>query len=106
MAPSAIVSTRTLLDQLKANAKALSDRSGKAESLSNVVRKVEKRRLVVRVPFAQNPDNMQLSRIYKSLFTQQKQKKRPSMDDTYRHVGDDNNNNNNIDDGKLFDRKL
>lgn len=34
-----------------------------------------KRRLVVRVPFAHNPDTMQLSRIYKSLLTQQKQKK-------------------------------
>ncbi|CAD5210369.1 unnamed protein product [Bursaphelenchus okinawaensis] len=34
-----------------------------------------KRRLVVRVPFAQNPDSIQLSRIYKSLFTQPKQKK-------------------------------
>ncbi|KAL3116184.1 hypothetical protein niasHT_002308 [Heterodera trifolii] len=28
----------------------------------------QKRRLVVRVPFAQNPDNLHLSRIYKSLF--------------------------------------
>ncbi|KAK0396133.1 hypothetical protein QR680_001584 [Steinernema hermaphroditum] len=34
-----------------------------------------KRRLVVRVPFAQNPDNEQLSRIYKSMFTHSKQKK-------------------------------
>ncbi|TMS35638.1 hypothetical protein L596_002997 [Steinernema carpocapsae] len=34
-----------------------------------------KRRLVVRVPFAQNPDNEQLSRIYKSIFTHAKQKK-------------------------------
>ncbi|KAH7717505.1 hypothetical protein AAVH_15086 [Aphelenchoides avenae] len=31
-----------------------------------------KRRLVVRLPFAQNPDTMQLSRIYKGLFSQQK----------------------------------
>jgi hypothetical protein len=35
----------------------------------------QKRRLVVRVPFAQIPDNIQLNRIYKSLFTQQKAKK-------------------------------
>ena len=32
------------------------------------LRTLEKRRLVVRVPFAQNPDGHQLSRIYKSLF--------------------------------------
>jgi len=34
-----------------------------------------KRRLVVRVPFVQNPDTTHLSRIYRQLFTQQKQKK-------------------------------
>ncbi|KAI6172115.1 hypothetical protein M3Y98_00937500 [Aphelenchoides besseyi] len=34
----------------------------------------QKRRVVIRVPFAQNPDSIQLNRIYK-LYTQQKEKK-------------------------------
>ncbi|KAH7699640.1 hypothetical protein AAVH_33254 [Aphelenchoides avenae] len=34
-----------------------------------------KRRLVVRLPFANNPDSEQLTRIYRSILTQQKQKK-------------------------------
>lgn len=37
----------------------------------------QKRRLVLRVPFAQNPDGHQLSRIYKSLLSNNRAKKQP-----------------------------
>ncbi|CAD5215115.1 unnamed protein product [Bursaphelenchus xylophilus] len=53
-----------------------------------VVSAPEKRRLVVRVPFAQNPDSIQLSRIYKSLFTQQKQKKLKAFNFSLRNLLD------------------
>uniref|UniRef100_A0A7E4W0V5 DUF4794 domain-containing protein n=1 Tax=Panagrellus redivivus TaxID=6233 RepID=A0A7E4W0V5_PANRE len=35
-------------------------------------RRISKRRLVVRVPFAQSPDNTQLHRMYKALFSKEK----------------------------------
>uniref|UniRef100_A0A914BY92 Uncharacterized protein n=1 Tax=Acrobeloides nanus TaxID=290746 RepID=A0A914BY92_9BILA len=34
-----------------------------------------KRRLVVRLPYAQKPDSLQLGRIYKSIYSQPKEKK-------------------------------
>jgi hypothetical protein len=39
-----------------------------------LARMPQKRRLVVKIPFAQNPENHHLSRIYKSLFSQKVKK--------------------------------
>uniref|UniRef100_A0AC35GQ61 Uncharacterized protein n=1 Tax=Panagrolaimus sp. PS1159 TaxID=55785 RepID=A0AC35GQ61_9BILA len=39
-----------------------------SESTESSVHPLEKRRLVVRVPFAQSPDSIQLHRLYKTLF--------------------------------------
>ncbi|WKX93704.1 hypothetical protein Q1695_011176 [Nippostrongylus brasiliensis] len=44
-------------------------------SIADVIRPMEKRRMVIRVPFMQNPDSEQLNRIYHTSFTEQKRKK-------------------------------
>uniref|UniRef100_A0A1I7X9U8 Uncharacterized protein n=1 Tax=Heterorhabditis bacteriophora TaxID=37862 RepID=A0A1I7X9U8_HETBA len=50
--------------------------SSQARSLPGSLYSVpEKRRMVIRVPFMQNPDNEQLGRIFKTSFTDQKTKK-------------------------------
>uniref|UniRef100_A0A183F545 Ribosomal RNA small subunit methyltransferase A n=1 Tax=Heligmosomoides polygyrus TaxID=6339 RepID=A0A183F545_HELPZ len=40
-----------------------------------LIRPMAKRRMVIRVPFMQNPDSEQLSRIFHTSFTEQKRKK-------------------------------
>ncbi|VDL75428.1 unnamed protein product [Nippostrongylus brasiliensis] len=50
-------------------------RLSNARSIADVIRPMEKRRMVIRVPFMQNPDSEQLNRIYHTSFTEQKRKK-------------------------------
>ncbi|KAI6242758.1 hypothetical protein M3Y99_00182500 [Aphelenchoides fujianensis] len=51
-----------------------------AEQPTELLEAPHKRRVVIRVPFAQNPDSMQLSRIYKSIFSQKEKKENPAFD--------------------------
>ncbi|CAJ0607028.1 unnamed protein product [Cylicocyclus nassatus] len=46
-----------------------------ARSTSDSSMQLVKRRMVIRVPFMQNPDSQQLSRIFHTSFTEQKRKK-------------------------------
>ncbi|CAI4230804.1 unnamed protein product [Auanema sp. JU1783] len=46
-----------------------------ADYESSVIRTPTKRRMLFRVPFMMNPDNEQLSRIFRQAFGEQKQKK-------------------------------
>ncbi|RCN51951.1 hypothetical protein ANCCAN_02039 [Ancylostoma caninum] len=46
-----------------------------ARVIPDSVMQPEKRRMVIRVPFMQNPDSEQLSRIFHTSFTEQKRKK-------------------------------